>query len=68
MTFWCDSLNVLWWIRGMSRKFKPFVGNRVGEIQSLTQPAQWRYLLSKENPVDLVSRELDLVGRCPLIN
>ena len=56
MTFWCDSMNVLWWIKGRSRQFKPFVANRVGEIQSITNPAQWRYVPTKENPADLVSR------------
>ena len=30
--FWTDSANVLWWTRGYSRTFKPFVVNRVGEI------------------------------------
>ena len=29
--FWSDSMNVLWWIRGRSRIFKPFVANRVGD-------------------------------------
>ena len=29
-----DSMNVLWWIRNRSHKFKAFVANRVGEIQS----------------------------------
>ena len=29
VTFWCDSRNVLWWIRGRSRRFKPFVANRI---------------------------------------
>ena len=42
--FWSDSMNVLWWIRGRSRIFKPFVANRVGEIQSLTNPKQWRFV------------------------
>ena len=36
--FWSDSMNVLWWIRERSRKFKPFLANQVGEIQSLTNP------------------------------
>ena len=26
-TFWCDSVNVLWWVRGRSRNFKPFIAN-----------------------------------------
>ena len=60
VTFWCDSLNVLWWIWGMSRKFNPSVAYRAGEIQSLTQPAQWRYAPSKKNPADLVSRGLSI--------
>ena len=60
VTFWCDSRNILWWIRGMSRKFKPYVANRVGETESLTQPAQWRYVPSKENPTDLVNRGLSI--------
>ena len=34
MIFWSDSTDVLWWVRGYSQKFKPFVANRIGEIQS----------------------------------
>ncbi|MCG8047834.1 MAG: hypothetical protein N0E48_19785, partial [Candidatus Thiodiazotropha endolucinida] len=55
-TFWSDSVNVLWWIRGRSREFKPFVANRVGEIQSNTNPGQWRYVPTNLNPADLLSR------------
>ncbi|XP_068715777.1 uncharacterized protein [Montipora foliosa] len=54
--FWSDSMNVLWWIRGRSRIFKPFVPNRVGEIQSLTNPKQWRFVPTNENPVDFTTR------------
>ena len=35
--FWSDSMDVLYWIRGRSRKLKPFVANRVGKIQSMTK-------------------------------
>ena len=55
-TFWSDSVNVLWWIRGRSRQFKPFVANRVGEIQSNTEPEQWRYVPTSMNPADILSR------------
>lgn len=54
--FWSDSLNVLWWIRGRSREFKPFVANRVAEIQTTTRPDQWRYVPTGQNPADLLSR------------
>ena len=51
-------MNVLWWIRGRSRQFKPFVASRVGEIQSSTDPEQWRYVPTEINPADLLSRGL----------
>ena len=53
---WSDSVNVLWWVRGRSREFKPFVANRVGEIQSSTDPDQWRYVPTSVNPADILSR------------
>ena len=59
-TFWTDSCNVLWWIRGHSRQYKPFVANRIGEIQSATKPKQWRHVPTKENPADYVTRGLNI--------
>ena len=60
-TFWSDSANVLWWIRGRSCQFKPFVSNRVGEIQSHTNPDQWRHIPTKLNPADLLSRGIKAI-------
>ena len=57
-TFWSDSANVLWWIRGRSREFKPFVANRIGEIQSNTNPDQWRHVPTRLNPADCLNRGL----------
>ena len=54
--FWSDSMDVLHWIRGHSRHFKPFVANRVGEIQLATDPAQWRFIPTQSNPADLLTR------------
>ncbi|XP_015747273.1 PREDICTED: uncharacterized protein LOC107327035 [Acropora digitifera] len=54
--FWSDSLDVLYWVRGRSRQFKPFVSNRVGEIQTKTDPAQWVYTPTKANPADKLTR------------
>ncbi|MEW8119969.1 MAG: A17 family peptidase, partial [Candidatus Thiodiazotropha sp.] len=41
-TFSSDCANVLWWIRGRSRMFKPVVANRICEIQSSTNQHQWK--------------------------
>lgn len=58
VTFWTDSLNVLYWIRNHSRQFKTFIANRIGEIHSVTKPEQWRHIPTQENPADHVSRGL----------
>ena len=43
-------------IRSKGRRFKPFVSNRIGEIQSNVQPCLWRYIPSEHNVADDVSR------------
>ena len=40
--------------------FKPFVTNRVGEIQSLSDPEQWRHVPTMQNPTDLLTRGLSV--------
>jgi len=52
ITFWTDSINVLWWIRAQSRVFKLFIANRVREIQASSNPDQWRYVPTNLNPAD----------------
>ncbi|CAG2208618.1 unnamed protein product [Mytilus edulis] len=49
-------MNVLHWIRGRKREYKPFVANRIGEIHTSSHPTQWRHVPTKVNPADLVSR------------
>ena len=56
VTFWVDSMNVGFWIRGQSRDYKPFVAHRVGEIHEDTNPAQWRYVPTDLNPADRGTR------------
>ena len=43
-TFWVDSKNVICWIHGQRRNYKPFVSYRVGEIHEQSDPNQWRYV------------------------
>ena len=50
------SMDVLWWIRGHGWCFRPFVANRIGEIQMVTEPSQWQHVPIGENPADLCTR------------
>ncbi|XP_022800930.1 uncharacterized protein LOC111338676 [Stylophora pistillata] len=50
------SMDVLWWIRGHGRNFRPFVANRIGEIQMVAEPSQWQHVPTGENPADLCTR------------
>ncbi|GFT71317.1 integrase catalytic domain-containing protein [Trichonephila clavipes] len=54
--FWTDSQVTLHWIKGPSHRWKPFVANRVREIQSLTDPNSWFHCSGKDNPADLLTR------------
>eukprot|EP00112_Aurelia_sp_Birch-Aquarium-sp1_P014574 Seg316.1 transcript_id=Seg316.1/GoldUCD/mRNA.D3Y31 product="hypothetical protein" protein_id=Seg316.1/GoldUCD/D3Y31 len=58
VVLWADSSIALYWIKGPSSKWKPFVANRVEEIQSKFSPDNWRYCPGKENPADCLTRGL----------
>ena len=57
---WTDNSSTLHWIRGSASQWKPFVTNRVMEIQSLLDPSVWRYCPGSHNPADLPSRGLSV--------
>lgn len=59
--FWTDSTIVIFWISSSSTKWKTFVAHRVSEIQDKTSSTEWRYIGTKENPVDNISHSC-----CPL--
>lgn len=54
--FFTDSTIVYSWIRSQARGFKPFVSVRIGEIQSISDPCQWRHIPGEFNVADDVSR------------
>ncbi|XP_055924888.1 uncharacterized protein LOC129956901 [Argiope bruennichi] len=54
--FWTDSSITYFWIKGAPSRFKPFVKNRIQEIQRFTDPKDWRHCPGKDNPADLISR------------
>ncbi|KAI9554965.1 hypothetical protein GHT06_020249 [Daphnia sinensis] len=53
---WTDSSTVRNWIRATASKYLMFVSHRVGEIQTLTQPEEWRFVAGKKNPADIATR------------
>ena len=53
-------MDVIYWIQGHSRRLKPFVANRVAEIQRKSDPAQWRHVPGEQNTADDATRGLDL--------
>jgi len=58
VTFWVDSLNVVFWIQAQSRDYKPFVSYRIGEINEHSNPDQWRYVPTKLNPATMIREDL----------
>ena len=54
--FWSDSRNLIWWVRSQSSDHQQFVSNRLGVIDELSQPKQWRWLSGKVNPADDATR------------
>ncbi|KRY45762.1 hypothetical protein T03_6334 [Trichinella britovi] len=56
ITCWCDSAVTLAWMQSSADRWKPFVRNRVAEIQQLVEPAAWRHCPGRQNPADLLSR------------
>ena len=54
--YWTDSMTVLRYIRNESARFHTFVANRVSVIREESNPEQWFYVPTKENPADDCSR------------
>lgn len=55
-SLWTESKIALYWIKGDSSRWQPFVRNRVDEINRLSDPARWAHCSSSHNPADLVTR------------
>uniref|UniRef100_A0A453YZM1 Endonuclease n=1 Tax=Anopheles gambiae TaxID=7165 RepID=A0A453YZM1_ANOGA len=49
---WTDSTVALSWIHADPRNYRPFVANRVAEIQENTNVNEWRWVPTQDNPAD----------------
>ena len=66
VVFFSDSNIILSWIRSQAREIKPFVSARVAEVQSNSDPSQWRHVPGELNVTDDVSCGIPaqrLIGR-----
>ncbi|XP_064619660.1 uncharacterized protein LOC135483047 [Lineus longissimus] len=54
--YWTDSMDVLYWLRGQSRRYKPFVAHRVASIHLETAVSQWKHVPGEVKPADLATR------------
>lgn len=65
--FWTDSSVVLGYIANNTRRFHVFVANRVQQNRHVSEPYQWNYVSSSDNPADITSRGAsadELVNNC----
>lgn len=53
--FFSDSSIVISCVHSQAREFKPFFSARIAEIQSKSEPCQWRHISGELNVVDEVS-------------
>lgn len=51
-----DSAVVLSWLQTPPYRLKIYVANRVTQILEISEPNQWRHVVSEKNPADLASR------------
>ncbi|XP_053691538.1 uncharacterized protein LOC128740053 [Sabethes cyaneus] len=55
-TFWTDSRTVCSWLQSDQYKFKQFVAFRVGEVLELTRVGDWRWISTKQNVADMLTK------------
>ncbi|XP_062541849.1 uncharacterized protein LOC134209841 [Armigeres subalbatus] len=54
--FWTDSTTVLSWITSDVRRYKEFVGLRIGEMLTLSKLCEWRWVPTRLNVADQLTK------------
>ena len=62
--YFTDIMICLAWINSQNKEFKPFVENRLSEINKTTNKTDWHYCKTNENPADLISKQLPKPVQC----
>lgn len=59
IVFWTDAANTIWWINSAKRRYRQYVALRIAEILSFSQPSDWRWVPSTQNPADIATKPTD---------
>lgn len=52
IVYWTDAKDVLWWLKSSTRRYTPYVANRVAAILEESVVDQWRWTPTQLNPAD----------------
>ena len=55
--YWTDSKIIISWIKSVEKENNAFVENRVQEIQKLINIKEWFYVVTLNNPADMITRQ-----------
>lgn len=64
--FCTDSSTTRNWLRAVAAHYMSIVSHRIGEIQSITEPKEWRFVLGKQNIADVAMQSL-LIDEEPIL-
>ena len=55
--YWTDWKIIILWIKSVEKENNVFVENRVQEIRKLVDIKEWFYVVTLNNPADMITRQ-----------